>query len=98
MLRVEQLFGLALRIIGVVLVYYGLYSLLDAALFSLGYFSYAGYSVNYYLVSGLFLTVFGIYLVRGAATVVAFAYPSGDDRENDGQDTDESEPSIEEKV
>lgn len=89
MLRVEELFGLALRIMGAVLVYYGLHNLLDALLFNLGYFNYPDSSPHYYLVSGLFLTVLGLYLVRGAVGVVAFAYPSRDDEENNDQELDE---------
>ena len=84
MITIEKLFTLALRIIGVVLVYYGLHGLLDAGLFQLGYFSYPESSPNYYLISGLFSTVLGVYLVSGAASLVRLAYP--DTEEDDADD------------
>lgn len=91
-MRVEELFALALRIIGAVLLYYGLHNLLDAGLFRLGYFNYPDSSPNYYLISGLFLTLLGVYLLRGARGIVKFAYPpSGDDKENDQSNEDEAE-------
>ena len=40
MIAVETLFVLALRVLGVWMVYTGLHALLDAVLFKLGYFNY----------------------------------------------------------
>jgi hypothetical protein len=85
MITIKQLFVLALRILGVWLVYSGLHSLIDAGLFKLGYFTYPESSPNYYLVSGLFSTVLGVYLIRGAGAVVRFAYPESDGDESEDQ-------------
>jgi hypothetical protein len=94
MIKVEELFALALRIIGVLLLFYGLHGLLDAGLFQLGYFTYQDSSVGYYLISGLFYSVVGLYLLRGAPGIVRFAYRAneedeeeteGDDDEGDGE-------------
>jgi hypothetical protein len=89
MTRVQELFGLALRILGAVVLYYGLSGLLDAALFNLGYFNYPDSSPNYYLISGLFQLVVGIYLLRGAPGLVRFAYPASEDEDDDEEDSEE---------
>ena len=71
-------FALAIRVFGATQLISGLVSLLDALLFWLGYFHLLDTSPRYYVVTGLFLVVIGIYFLRGAAAVVAFAYPCGD--------------------
>jgi hypothetical protein len=88
MIRVEELFALALRIIGLVLLFYGLQGLLDAALFKLGYFNFPDSSPGYYLISGLFCTVLGFYLVNGAPGLVSFAYRGNDEYEEDSEGDD----------
>jgi hypothetical protein len=89
MITVEELFQLALRIIGVVLVYYGLQALLDAGLFQLGYFQFHESSPGYFLISGLFSTVLGVYLVSGAEAIVRFAYPETEEDEDDDKPNDD---------
>lgn len=88
MITVETLFVLALRVLGVWLVYTGLHALLDAGLFKLGYFTYPEFSPNYYLITGLFSLVIGVYLVSGAGSLVRFVYPEDDLEagDKDGED------------
>ena len=71
-------FALAIRVFGTMQLVSGLATLLDALLFRLGYFHYLDSSPRYYVVTGLFLVIIGIYLLRGAGTIVAFAYPNGE--------------------
>jgi hypothetical protein len=68
----------------------GLGTLLDALLFQLGYFQYVDSSPRYYVVTGLFFVIIGIYLLRGAGTLVSFAYPEGDYRQKEDDESAEA--------
>ena len=84
MMRPEEMFALALRVIGVLVLVYGTDYLLSALLFKLGYFNYPESSPGYYLIAGLSYVFAGAYLIRGARGLVRFAYPeeeAGDDDE-----------------
>jgi hypothetical protein len=72
---VKDWFTLALRVVGVVLLLYGLRDLVDHLLYRLGYFSWPEVSPLYYVVMGVVQTLAGLYLVRGAPLLVRFAFP-----------------------
>lgn len=86
-MRVEEWFGLGVRVVGVLIFLYGVGYLLDGALFSLGYFSYPESSPAYYVVAGMSYGVVGLYLMRGAPHLVRFAYPLDEEQdENHGHE------------
>ena len=68
-------FTLALRVVGVVLLLYGLRDLVDHLLYRLGYFNWPEISPLYYVVTGVAQALAGLYLVRGAPLLVGFAFP-----------------------
>ncbi len=78
-MKANDYFAVAIRVIGVILIVYGLRDLLDALLFTLGYFTVMDTNPRYYLVFGLGSLVLGIYFLRGAALLVDFAFPNGDE-------------------
>ena len=86
-MRVEEWYALALSVIGVVIFLYGLGYLLDGSLFHLNYFNYPESSPGYYWVAGLSYVVVGLYLMRGASSIVRFAYPP-EEQENDMDEED----------
>jgi len=91
-MRVEEWFALALRIIGVVIFLFGVSFLIDGFLFRLGYFTYPESSPGYYLIAGLAHGVVGLYLMRGAASIVRFAYPPEEEENNlDEEDSDQQD-------
>ena len=92
-MRAKDWFALGVRILGVVNLLYGLGSLLDALLFRLGYFHFPDSTPGYYVVTGLAFSVVGLFLIRGASALVAFAYPEpvdDDDQEDDEADQEDA--------
>ena len=87
-MQIEDWFALAVRVVGVWLLISGLGLLLDSSLFKLGYFSYLDSSPGYYLISGLAQVLAGLYLVRGAPQLVAFACPTEEEDESNGKGND----------
>lgn len=90
-MRVEEWFALAVRVIGVVIFLYGIGYLLDGSLFHLGYFNYAESSPGYYGVAGLSYVIVGLYLMRGASSIVRFAYPPEEEENNGGEEDTEQQ-------
>ena len=92
-MRPEEWFALALRVLGVIEILYGLGYLLDSSLFRLGYFNYPETTPGYYVIAGIAFTVVGLYLMRGAPLIVAIAYPPEADEESelDEEETDQQE-------
>lgn len=90
-MRIDDWLALALRIIGALLLIYGLQYLLDALLFYLGYFTYPDSTTGYYLISGLTYVFIGLYLLRGAPLLVRFSYPEeeADERDEESGDAEE---------
>lgn len=81
----HQSFGVAIRVIGVLTSVASLLWLLSAIIV----FFAPTYRANvtpawHYLLAGVIALVIGLYLLRGARHVVAFAYPHSDDRERRG--------------
>ncbi len=92
MMNVDDLFGLAVRILGLVLLCYGVQDLVDSGLFKLGYFILMDSNPSYYFIRGLLTFSAGIYFVRGAPLLVSLAYPAKEEEE----DEDEEETKISE--
>jgi hypothetical protein len=83
-------FTLALRVVGVVLLLYGLRDLFEHLLYRLGYSNWPEVSPLYYIVTGVVQLFAGLYLVRGAPALVRFAYPdAAEDEADDAEDADE---------
>jgi hypothetical protein len=80
-MKANEYFVIALRVIGVVWVLYGLRELLDALLLSLGYFTQMDTSPRYYVVGGLFSFLAGLFLIRGAPLLAGFAFPDEEEEE-----------------
>lgn len=85
-MRVEDWFALAVRVIGVVILLYGIGYLLDSSLFRLGYFNFPESSPGYYLIAGLSYVFVGMYLIRGASHLVRFAFPEKGKEEDENAD------------
>jgi hypothetical protein len=85
LMRVEDWFSVALRVVGVLILVSGLGLLLDSLLLKLGYFFYPDSSPGYYLIAGSAQVAVGIYLARGAPLLLAFAYPTEDEDESGGE-------------
>jgi hypothetical protein len=88
MMNADEMFGLAVRILGVVLLCYGVQDLVDSGLFKLDYFILMDSNPSYYFIRGLLSFVAGIYFLRGAPLLVGLAYPAED------EDEDEEETKI----
>jgi len=88
MMNADDLFGLAVRVLGVVLLCYGVQDLVDSSMFKLGYFTLMDSNPSYYFVRGLLTFAAGIYFVRGAPLLLSLAYPAK------GEDEDEEETKI----
>jgi hypothetical protein len=80
-MRVEDWFALAVRVVGITVLIPGVGLLLDSLLLKLGYFSVAETHPAYYLIYGSAQVIAGVYLIRGASSLVAFAYPTEDEDE-----------------
>jgi hypothetical protein len=87
-MRVEEWFALALRVVGVVVLVYGVGYLLDSLLFHLGYFHYSESSAGYYVIAGAAFVFGGLGLIRGAPYLVRFAYPIEDDESDNEEDAE----------
>lgn len=90
-MRAEEWFMLAVRIVGVVIFLYGVGYILDGSLFHLGFFNFQESSPAYYLIAGISYGIVGLYLMRGAPHIVRFAYPAEEDEEEDNLDEAEAE-------
>jgi hypothetical protein len=82
-------FVLALRIVGVVLLLYGLRDLVDHLLYRLGYFNWTEVSPLYFVVTGVVQIAAGLYLVRGAPLLTRFAFPATDTDDEEDPMNDE---------
>lgn len=83
-MSVQDWFALAVRIVGVALLLVpGLFSLLDSLLMKLGYYSIPEMYTHpgYFFIHGIAQVVAGLFLIRGAPSLIEFAYPTRDDDE-----------------
>ena len=87
-MRPDEWFALALRVIGAVVLLYGLGYLFDGALFRLNYFNYPETTPRYYAIAGFAYIIVATYLLRGAPQIVNFAYPPEVDDEEEADDSE----------
>lgn len=93
----KEWFAVAIRVLGAILVLYGLAFLMDSLLFRVGYVTYLDVSQLYYVIWGLSYGAVGLYLLRGAPLIVYFAFPEDDEDEDDSDEerTDEQDTETE---
>ena len=82
-MKPKEYLALALRIIGVLVILYGIRDLIDFPLGLLGYFTLQRTAYAYYLILGIGYLVVGLYLLRGAPHLVRFAYPEREKEESE---------------
>jgi len=80
-MRVEDWFALGVRVVGIAVLIPGLGLLLDSLLLKLGYFNAPDTHPAYYVIYGAAQVIAGLYLIRGASSLVGFAYPREDEDE-----------------
>ena len=81
-MKSEDWFALAVRVVGMaILLIPGLGLLLDAFLLRLGYFTSPETHPAYFLIYGAAQVALALYLIRGAPSLIAFAYPTEVDEE-----------------
>ena len=87
-------FDVGLRLIGVVVILYGLAYLVDSLLLRLGYYLTPDFFVGYYLIFGLAYLFVGLYLFLGSRQLVRLVYPEVDEEyeEEDYEGEDLEEP------
>jgi hypothetical protein len=82
MLKPSEIFALVLRILGVIIFLYGFRYIADFFLGVTGYFTLKYTEYSYYVILGMGHLLIGMYLTRGAAAVVDYAYPNKGQEEN----------------
>ena len=82
-MKAEDWLRLSLQVVGVLVCFSGFQHLLDSLLLHLGYFTYEDSSPGYFLITGLAYVFVGLYLMRGASSLVRFAYPAEEADEED---------------
>ncbi len=70
----RDLFDVAVRTLGSFVLVWGLWDLVNAALFYTGYFTNQDLTVRFYLLFGWASIFIGILLIRGGGVLVNFAY------------------------
>ncbi len=75
MINYREIFTLALRIIGAIILLYGAKYLFDFVLGQLEYFKLQHTEVRYYLVIGIAFSGVGLYFLQGARHLVDYCYP-----------------------
>jgi len=86
-MKAQDWFALAVRIVGIALLLIpGLGTLLESLLLKLGYIILPDTYPAYYLIHGAAQVVAGLFLIRGAPSLVEFAYPTRDDDQTDTED------------
>jgi hypothetical protein len=78
-------FDVGLRLIGIVVILYGLAYLVDSLLLRLGYYLTPDFFVGYYFIFGLAYLFVGLYLFLGSRQLVRLVYPEVDE-EYTGED------------
>jgi hypothetical protein len=91
MMTPRELFEVAVRVIGLVLMLYGLYDLSDFVLASLKYFTLQRTDVGMYLILGIGYLILGGYFLRGGAYVIRLAFPDHREYEQAAGDLDVGE-------
>jgi len=74
-MKPRELFGVAVRVIGLLAAANGLSHIINSGLGPLGYFTTQRTAYSFYLIEGIIQLVAGLYLLRGAPFLIRFAYP-----------------------
>ena len=82
-MNAKDVFGLVLRVLGVIGVLWGCSYLMSVVYYLMGTHP-EGYTIYHYLVAGIVIIALGLYFLRGAPHIVRFAYP---DREKQPEST-----------
>ena len=86
-MKQRELFDAGVRMVGVVMIAYGIWDLTHAGLFYADYFRNPDSSVRFYLVAGWVSITAGLLFVRAGNVLVNFAYgPLSENGENIGLD------------
>ena len=88
-MKPKDLFGLANRVVGLIVSLYGMDWLARFSLGQLGYFTLQKTDIVYYLLMGIGNLVVGAYFLRGAPHFVRFAYPDEEKDDDDPESTAE---------
>ena len=94
-MKLTDLFGLATRIVGLIVSLYGMDWLIRFCLGQIGYFTLQKTDLTYYLIMGIVYLSAGAYFLRGAPHFVRYAYSEDNAEEDDKQTTsDDKETSV----
>lgn len=86
-MKPKEYFALALRIIGILIIAYGIRDIVDFGLGLLGYFILQRTTYSYLLIIGIAYLFVGLYFLRGASLIVRFAYPEKLESESNKSDS-----------
>lgn len=84
-MKAKDVFGLVIRVLGVVGVLWGCFYLMSVIYYLMGVHP-EGYTLYHYLVAGVVTMALGIYFLRGAPHIVRFAYPENEKKNGEGDD------------
>ncbi len=84
-MKPKDVFGLVIRIFGVVGVLLGCFYWLSIIFYLMGVHP-EGYTLYHYLAAGLMTMALGLYFLRGAPHIVRFAYPENEKKNGKGDD------------
>lgn len=76
-MKPSEVFGIVVRVFGLALTLYSLWSVVTNIAFSLSVEGSAGGGMGWFVVSAILSLLVGIYLLRGAPHLVRFSYPNG---------------------
>lgn len=81
-MKPRELFDVAVRTLGALVLVWGLWDLVNAALFYTDYFRNPDMSFRFYLIFGWASIFIGLFLIRAGGVLVNFAYSEDDDEED----------------
>jgi hypothetical protein len=82
----RELFDVAVRVLGAFVLVWGLWDLVNAALFYTDYFRNPDMTFRFYLIFGWVSIFIGLLLIRSGGVLVNFAYPDTAEEDQDGSD------------
>ena len=88
-MRPREIFGIAVRIVGLIVTLYGAQALLEGILVATGLTQSSEYPASYWATRGAIETVVGLVLLRGAPGVVQIALSDEPDVEKRSECKDE---------
>jgi hypothetical protein len=76
-MKPSDVFALVVRVFGLALTLYSLWSVVTNIAFSLSVEGSGGGGMGWFVLSAILSLAVGIYLLRGASHLVRFSYPNG---------------------